>query len=102
MSFYKVATVGEVEEGSAKRVEVDGAPVALVRFEGRLYALDDTCTHEEESLSGGIVDEGKLECPRHGAMFDLDTGKASLPATRDLKTWVVKVEGNDILVEKKE
>ena len=103
MKMFRVAGTGEVEEGEAKRVLVDGRPVALVRTAGRLYAVDDTCTHEEASLSDGFIEDGKIECPRHGAMFDLATGSAlSLPATRDIGTWVVKVEGDDILVGREE
>lgn len=103
MNFVRVASVDDVEDGSARRVEVGGHPVALVRTGGRFYAVDDTCTHEDESLSAGYVEDGKIECPRHGATFDLNTGAAlCLPATQGLNTWAVLVDGNDILVGREE
>jgi len=94
MSYIKAADDGEVEQGSAIRVELNGLALALVRTaDGKLYAVDDTCSHEEASLSDGFVEGGGIECPRHGATFDLETGKAmTLPAIERIGTYQVKVE----------
>jgi 3-phenylpropionate/trans-cinnamate dioxygenase ferredoxin subunit len=97
--YVKVATVGEVPPGSAKQVIVDGRKVAVVNVRGTIYAVDDTCTHEEESLSGGPVVGELIVCPKHGSRFHVPTGRVlSLPAVRPVDTYAVKVEGEDILV----
>ena len=99
MSFVKAADYDHLDEEAAIRVVLAGKAIALVKSGGAVYAVDDTCTHEKESLSGGFIDENTIECPRHGAMFDLKTGRVlSLPATRDLTTYEVKVENGEILV----
>ncbi|MBW7996344.1 MAG: non-heme iron oxygenase ferredoxin subunit [Candidatus Glassbacteria bacterium] len=100
MSFLRAAGDKEVKPGQALRVELDGRLIALVRTaDGRLFAVDDTCTHEQESLSDGFVEEGWIECPRHGAQFDLESGRAlTLPALEKLGTYEVKVEIGEIMV----
>ena len=96
----RVASLGQVPCGGALRVEIDGRAVALVRTEqGELYALDDRCSHEEASLAEGFVEERAIECPRHGALFDLRDGRAmTLPATAPVQTHDVEVRGDDVLV----
>lgn len=99
MNWVRAAGVDELADESAKRVLVGEAAVALVHCGGRYYAVDDCCTHEEASLSEGFVEGGRIECPRHGAIFDLASGEPqSLPATRALNTWAVRLEGDDIMV----
>ncbi len=100
MSFIRAGSASELAEGSAIKVEIDGRPLAVVKAEGgRIYAVDDTCTHEDASLSEGYVEGMTIECPHHGATFDLETGEAlSLPAIGKLATYAVKVENGDILV----
>lgn len=99
VDFVKVAKVGEIESGQMKRVELKGEAVIIINFNGEHYAVSDTCTHEEESLSGGELFENEIECPRHGAKFDVVTGEVlALPAVLPLPTYEVKLEGDDILV----
>ena len=99
MSYVKVTTLDALEEEVPLRAEVEGTPVVLVRHGDQVYALSDRCTHEEASLSQGFVDEGTIECPRHGAQFELATGKAlTLPATWALQTYAVRLDGADVLV----
>jgi 3-phenylpropionate/trans-cinnamate dioxygenase ferredoxin component len=101
MNWVRAAGRDELADESAKRVLVGDAAVALVHSGGKYYAVDDCCTHEEASLSEGYVECGQIECPRHGALFDLSSGAVlSLPATRPLKTWAVKLDGDDIMVGK--
>ncbi len=73
MEFVKVATVGEIEPGRAKRVEVGEEPIAVFNLDGEYYAIGDTCSHEEASLSEGDIFGDCVECPLHGAEFDLKT-----------------------------
>jgi 3-phenylpropionate/trans-cinnamate dioxygenase ferredoxin subunit len=97
--FVKVATTAQLPKDSVIYAEVDGKPVAVAFSRGKYYACQDTCTHEEASLSDGDVFDGIIECPLHGARFDLETGAVkSLPAVIPIPIYEVKVEGDDILV----
>lgn len=99
MRWVRAAAVDEVPEDEALGVQVDGIPVALVKVDEEIFAVNDICTHEHEHLSGGFVEDCAIECPRHGALFDLRTGKVlALPATEDLPVYPVKVEGPDVLI----
>ncbi|MGD0254688.1 MAG: non-heme iron oxygenase ferredoxin subunit [Acidimicrobiales bacterium] len=92
----------EIEAGSARRFDVDGHRIALVRIGDEFYAIGDICSHENYSLSEGevMVEERELECPKHGSTFDLRTGEAcSLPATKAVPVYAVRVEGDDVLLE---
>ena len=92
----------EIEEGSVRRFDVGESRVALVRIGDEFYAIGDTCSHENYSLSEGelMVEERELECPKHGSTFDLLTGEAcSLPATVPVSVYAVRVEGDDVLLE---
>lgn len=97
--FVKVARAGEVEPGQMKKVEVGGEPVLIINYNGNYYAVSDTCTHEEESLSEGEFYENEIECPRHGAKFDIVTGEVlALPAVERLPIYEVKLNGDEILI----
>lgn len=100
MPFVKVAAVGDIKPGKAIRVEIGDEPVAIFNVDGTLYAIGDTCSHEEASLSEGDVFGDCVECPLHGAEFDLKTGRPrTLPAVIPVPTYPVKVEGNDVLLD---
>jgi 3-phenylpropionate/trans-cinnamate dioxygenase ferredoxin subunit len=94
--------VDELKPGQSKRVEVDGLGIAVFNVGGELFALDDTCSHALASLAEGIVeeDEYEIECPKHGSLFDVRTGKPrSLPATQPVATHPVTVQDGEIYVE---
>lgn len=98
-TFVEVGTLDGLEPEEPRRVDVSGVPVLLVRTGPEVFAIAPTCTHETAALDGGFVDDGCIECPRHGARFDLRSGAAlTLPATRDLRTYPVRLEGRRILV----
>ncbi len=97
--FHKVATTSDLEEDEAIQVRVGSHEIALINLQGAFFALDDICTHAYASMSDGYIEDGCIECPLHGAMFDIKTGKAvSPPADEDLKSYEVRVENDDILV----
>ena len=97
--FVRVLTLADLPPGTAKQVEIDGRKIAVVNARGTVYAIDDTCTHENESLSEGPVVGEIIACPKHGSRFHLVTGRVlSLPAVRPVNTYAVKVEGEDILL----
>lgn len=99
--FIKVATLAGVPAGSMKQVVVGGTPVALANVDGQIFAVADTCTHEECSLvNEGFLDAAVITCGCHGAQFDVSTGKVlSLPAPTDLATYETKVENGDVYVK---
>jgi 3-phenylpropionate/trans-cinnamate dioxygenase ferredoxin subunit len=92
---------GDVAEGTALRVVVDGVPVCLTRCQGQLHAVGDVCTHQDISLSEGEVDvdECTIECWKHGSAFSLTTGEPlSLPATRPVPVYEVLVDGDEVRI----
>ncbi len=97
--FVTVARVGEIPEGGVKVVRVEDQAIALFHVDGAYYALDDVCTHDGGPLAEGHLEGCVIECPRHGAKFDVKTGAViSLPATSPVPTYSVRIEGNHIQV----
>jgi 3-phenylpropionate/trans-cinnamate dioxygenase ferredoxin subunit len=98
--WVKVSEVGSPGPGEVKVVTPGDERIALANVDGEYYAIDDVCTHDGGSLDQGEVFGHEIECPRHGAHFDVRTGEAlTLPAVFPVKTYPVRIEGNDILVE---
>jgi 3-phenylpropionate/trans-cinnamate dioxygenase ferredoxin component len=99
LEYVTVATVGELGPGQRKLVGVDGEALAVFNIAGRYFAIADRCSHD-----GGPVGEGRLvgeaiECPRHGARFSLETGKAlSLPGVVDIPAYPVRVVDQEVQV----
>jgi 3-phenylpropionate/trans-cinnamate dioxygenase ferredoxin subunit len=99
LEFISVATVDEIGEGERLIVEFDIARVIVFNLAGRYFAIEDVCSHDESPLGEGEVNGTHIECPRHGALFDLETGKAlTLPAVVDIPAYPVRVEGDEVLV----
>ena len=91
----------ELASGEARRFDVAGYRIALVRIEDDFHAVDDECSHEDYSLSEGEVwaEECEIECPRHGSMFDLRTGEpCSLPATQPVAVYELNVDDGTVAV----
>ncbi len=94
MSLHELFALEELESGTARKVELEGHQISLVRIDDDVYAIGDICSHEDVSLSEGYVDteDCLLECWRHGAMFDLKTGEPeTLPAVRPVPVYDVSV-----------
>ena len=101
MGELRVCSVKDVEAGSAKRFDVDGQRLCVVRIGDDFYVIDDTCSHADYSLSEGDVweDEREIECPRHGSTFSLVDGEPrSLPATKPVPVYAVRIDGTDVIV----
>lgn len=95
----KVASREELPPGSKKLVEVDGRAIALFNVGGSFFAIDDVCTHDGGPLAEGELSGYEIECPRHGARFDVRTGKPlCMPAFEPVMTHDVLVRGDDIFV----
>ncbi|MEN9823566.1 MAG: non-heme iron oxygenase ferredoxin subunit [Ilumatobacteraceae bacterium] len=102
MTAVVVCALDELAPGAARRVEVGGRSVALVRIGDDVYAIGDTCSHADVSLSDGLVwcDEKQIECVRHGSAFSLETGHPdTLPATQPVPVYVARVENGQVLVD---
>jgi 3-phenylpropionate/trans-cinnamate dioxygenase ferredoxin subunit len=99
--YIKVATVDQIPVNGSKLVEVDNVQVALFNLDGEIYAIENVCTHDGGPLvEGEIVNEHEVECPRHGARFDIRTGAAlSMPAFEPTNAYAVRVEGQDVWIE---
>ena len=96
----KVAQTSELSPGTGKVVEVDARRVALFNVEGTFYAIDNTCTHRGGPLGEGELNGEIVTCPWHGANFNVKTGAVTNPPARaGVRSFPVKVEGNDVLVE---
>ncbi|HVA93161.1 MAG TPA: bifunctional 3-phenylpropionate/cinnamic acid dioxygenase ferredoxin subunit [Chloroflexota bacterium] len=96
----KVATLKQIESGGALCVKVGNERVALFNVDGEIYATDDTCSHAQASLSDGWLEDNEVTCPLHGAVFNVTTGQAlTLPATKPVRTYGVRVDGEDIYVD---
>jgi len=99
MDWIDVAGADKLTPGSWKTVDVDGHLVAVFNLDGELYAIEDVCTHDGGVLTGGEVEGDCIECPRHGARFNIRTGAVlSPPAYEDLLTYPVRVEEGRVQV----
>lgn len=86
-----VCALTDIPEGEAFRVDGD-TPIAVFNVDGELYAIDDTCTHQDASLADGWLEGCLVECPLHASCFDVRTGAVSgPPAKRDVRTYQVTV-----------
>lgn len=93
-----VCALTDIPEGEAFRFHAD-VPIAIFNVEGSLYAIDDTCTHQDASLSDGWVEGCQVECPLHAACFDLRTGRPSgPPAKKPVRTHQVVVADGMVYV----
>src|SRR5262245_29082073 len=97
--FVRVANLTELADPGKMLLEVEDRMVVLIRTVGEYFCIDDVCTHDGGPLSEGRLDDHTIACPRHGAKFDIRTGKAlTMPATVDTAAHEVKVEGENIYV----
>lgn len=94
-----VCAVGDIPEGEAVRVENGAEPIAVFKVDGELYAIDDTCTHQDASLADGWLDGCTVECPLHASCFDLRTGKPTGPPAKvPVRTHEVIVREGQVFV----
>lgn len=97
--FIAVARLDEVPPGKTKRVVIHDHPYLLANVNGTIYAVDDTCTHEESSLSLGCLKGELISCTLHGSRFNVRTGEPmEEPADVPLNTYTVRIEGSLILL----
>lgn len=100
--FMRIARLSDIPAGGRKLVEIDGVRIAIFNLDGKLHAIEDVCTHDGGPLvEGDVVNGCQVQCPRHGARFDICTGAAlSMPAFEATNTYAVEVDGDDVYVER--
>ena len=97
--FVTVAKLPDIPPGHIKHVDVQGKPVVLCNVDGQVFAVGNLCTHDNGPLSGGSLEGFAIECPRHGAQFDVRNGKVlRFPAARPIPAYEVHVEGDEVKV----
>ena len=101
MTLEAVGSLDEITPGTVRVVEVDGQSIALCRVEsGDLYAIENRCTHDDGPLGEGELDGDRIECPRHGALFDVTSGRAlTLPAIGRVRCFAVSVADGQVQIE---
>jgi 3-phenylpropionate/trans-cinnamate dioxygenase ferredoxin component len=100
--FITVATAAEVKPGERIVVEIGSRWVAVFNIDGQYYAIEDVCTHDDGPLAEGDLHGCEIECPRHGARFDVRTGAVTAPpALVPVPSYAVRVEGDQIQVAAK-
>ena len=100
LKYVKVASIGEIAPGQSKRVTPARSEyIVLCNVGGSYYAIRDNCTHDGGILGFGDLEDELIECPRHGAKFDVTTGDAvNPPAVRPVQTYPVRISGEDVEV----
>ena len=97
--FETVATIDEIKPGERLVVEFGRTWVAIFNVDGTYYAIEDLCTHDDGPLAEGRLTGCIIECPRHGATFDIRTGKVlSAPALLNVPSYAVQVVGNEVQI----
>ena len=102
MTTTRLCAADELAPGEARRFDVDGHRVAVVRIGDDFYALGDRCSHADFSLSEGevLADDLEIECWKHGSTFSLTTGEPqSLPAVKPVPVYAVRRDGDDLVLE---
>jgi 3-phenylpropionate/trans-cinnamate dioxygenase ferredoxin subunit len=100
MATYTVSTIDELAEGAMRLIDADGRKIGVFRCaDGELMAIEDRCSHDDGPLAEGEFDPASctVECPRHGSLFDLRTGRPkTLPAYRPVETFEVRLEDDEV------
>ena len=100
MTWRKLATLNDIPGYAALETGVEGRPLALFKVEGKVYCTGNLCTHAEAFLSDGFLEGYEIECPLHGARFDIRDGRALCqPAWKDVASYPVRVEGEEVFVD---
>lgn len=92
IEYLSVASVQDIPPGERLYLEIDGAPIVIFNIAGGLFAIADLCSHDNGPLGDGEIEAWEIICPRHGARFDIKTGKVlALPAVEDIPAYPVRV-----------
>lgn len=99
VEFVPVASVDELPNGERLFVEIDDESIVIFNIAGGYYAIGDVCSHDYGPVGEGDLEEFSIQCPRHGAKFDVRSGKVlALPAVEDIPAYPVRIEDGQIEV----
>ena len=97
--WVDVAPQDQFPPGSWRSIELDGVAVAVFNLDGEYYAIEDVCTHDGGTLTGGLLEGEQIVCPRHGARFSIKTGEAlAAPAYEGVATFPLRIAGGMVQV----
>ncbi|HLC69333.1 MAG TPA: non-heme iron oxygenase ferredoxin subunit [Candidatus Bilamarchaeaceae archaeon] len=100
MPFVRICSVNDIKPGEAKEFEVQGKEIAVFNVDGEFYCIGARCNHAGGPLAEGTLDDYAIECPLHGARFDVRNGQdLNPPATGPMPTYKVRIEGSDVWVD---
>ena len=99
MEFIPVGSVNELREGQRLFIEIDETPIVILNIAGKYFAVADVCSHDDGPVGEGNIEGFEMICPRHGARFDIRSGRAlALPAFVDIPAYPVRMVGDQIEV----
>ena len=97
--WTNVAAASEIGPGEHRVVDIDDVAIAVFNLDGAYFAIEDVCTHDFGTLTGGCVEGGEIMCPRHGARFDIRTGEAlTPPAYEPVATFPVRIHNGVVQI----
>lgn len=100
MNLIKICDLSEIPNGSIKKFEINDEEITICNINNQIFAINDNCSHDEASLQEGFIDGYEIECPMHGAKFDIRTGEVTcLPAVSPIKTYNIKINNGSIELE---
>lgn len=100
LQFVTFCKVDEIQPGQREVFDLDRLSILLLNIDGDFYAIENLCSHEEYELAAGVVADCAIECPKHGATFDVRSGEAlSAPAYQPIRVFATRVEEGDVQVE---
>ena len=99
MAFVKVASVNDIKPGEGKTMTANGKEIAMFNVGGEFFAIDNICAHRGGPLGEGMLDGNVVTCPWHGWRYDVKTGASAVMPNIKQKSFPVKLEGDDVLVE---
>jgi 3-phenylpropionate/trans-cinnamate dioxygenase ferredoxin component len=97
-----VSKVGDFPENTMRPIDIAGREVLVIHQGGEFYAMEDRCTHDNGILHDGELLEGAVKCGRHGAKFDLRTGRPTMPAVKKVRLYQTAVEDGKVYIEYQE
>jgi 3-phenylpropionate/trans-cinnamate dioxygenase ferredoxin component len=99
-NFVKVTSKNEIQDNEVKAFLIGEHQICVARVGKKYFVFDEICSHQYASLEEGWLEDYTIECPMHGAQFDIRTGEAlTLPAVEDMKIHKVEIRGEDIFVK---
>ena len=100
MTAQRLCSVSELPEGAVKVFEVGDFRLAAARSGNAVFVVEDRCSHDDGELGEGELEGTEIECPRHGARFDMADGRATrMPAVAPIETFTARVDGEDVIVD---